>query len=421
MGVSKSGQVAVIGAGIVGVATAIWLQRAGHRVVLIDREGPAAGASAGNAGLLAASAVVPVPVPGLWRKAPAMALSPDQPLFVNWRRLPLLLPFLARYLAQARPDRVARISAALAPILRDSLAEHQALARGTPAARWIHGCDYLFLYRDRAGYAADRFAWDTRRALGYEWEMLEGAALAARDPAIGPGFACAARLGGHGRIADPARYVGDLAAHFRAAGGRILRAEVAAVLRDDKGRLRGLHAGGAVLECRRAVLCAGIDSGGLMADLGLSVPMQSERGYHLEFWAPSVMPRDPVMVTTGKFVATPMAGRLRLAGIVEYGGLGAKPASAPLALLRRQAAAAFPGLRAERVTEWCGHRPVVADSLPLIGPVPGVKGLYAGFGHQHVGLTAGAVTGRLLAQMISGQTPNRELSAYDPARFARRR
>ena len=416
---SEGLRVAVVGAGIVGVSTAIWLQRMGHRVVLIDRTGPAAGASYGNGGVLASCSIVPVTVPGLVAKAPRMLLDPAQPLYLKWGYLPKLTPWLRRYLSHANARDAARIAAALAPLVGDSLEEHRALAQGTGAERWIVPSDYAFLYRSRAAFEADGFAWGLRRAHGFRWEELEGEALAAYDPAFGEAIGFAAKLGGHGRISDPGAYVTALAAHLAARGGEVVRAEVEDLVREGP-RVTGVRASGATIPCDAAVIATGAWSKGLAARLGLDVPLESERGYHLELWEPSVMPRSPVMVSHAKFVATPMEGRLRLAGVVEFGGLDAPPSLAPFDLLRRAARAAMPGLAWARETEWMGHRPAPADSIPLIGAVPGLEGAWMGFGHHHVGLTGGPKTGRLLSQMISGATPNVDVGAYSPSRFARR-
>jgi len=147
------------------------------------------------------------------------------------------------------------------------------------------------------------------------------------------------------------------------------------------------------------------------------VSLESERGYHIVYEGAENGPSKPFMVAAGKFVATPMQDGLRCAGVVEFGGLEAGPSRAPFALLRRQVAQAFPTLTATREEEWQGHRPAPADSLPLIGQV-GATGVYAGFGHHHIGLTGGPKTGRLIAQMITGQSPNMDMRPYDPQRFA---
>ncbi|MCB1428989.1 MAG: FAD-binding oxidoreductase [Nitratireductor sp.] len=409
--------VAVIGAGIVGVSTAIWLQRSGHDVILIDKAGPAEGASYGNGGVLASCSIVPVTVPGLLRKAPKMLFDPNQPLFLKWPYLPRLAPWLIRYLANSRADRVEHRAAAMTTLIGDSLADHQATAAGTGAERWIVPSDYLFLYNDRSHYQGDAFGWSLRRKNGFSWDTLEGADFRAYDPAFGPAINFAVRLGNHGHITDPGRYVKDLAAHVVSAGGRMIRAEVSDIAL-EQGKLVGLRAAGETIACDTAIVATGVWSGPLALKLGLKVPLESERGYHLELWEPSIMPRSPVMVASGKFVATPMQGRLRLAGIVEFGGLDAPPSRAPFELLEKNIRAAIPGISWKEKTEWMGHRPSMADSLPVIGEVPGAKGVFVGFGHDHVGLTGGPKTGRILAQLVSGQRPNANLEPFAPTRFA---
>jgi len=409
--------IVIIGAGIVGVATAIWLQREGHSVILVDRQDPGEGASHGNGGVLAACSIVPVTVPGLLAKAPRMLFDKNQPLFLKWAYLPKLLPWLRKYLAHANVADTTRIAQAMFPIVGDSLADHQALAQGTPAARYIVPSDYLYVYNSRADFQADSFGWGLRRDAGFTWDELEGAAFNTYDPSFGPHLGFAAKLADHGRISDPGAYVKALAAHAAAQGAQIRRAEVTGLVREN-GRVTGVRAGGETIACDDAVLALGAWSGPLAQALGLDVPLESERGYHLELWNPSVMPKSPVMVASGKFVATPMEGRLRLAGIVEFGGLQAAPSRRPFDLLRENIRAAMPGITWDHEVEWLGHRPAPADSIPLIGPVPGATGAWLGFGHHHVGMTGGPKTGRMLAQMISGKTLNVDVGAYSPTRFA---
>jgi D-amino-acid dehydrogenase len=408
--------VAVIGAGIVGVSTAIWLQRDDHEVILIDRADPGEGASYGNGGVLASCSIVPVTVPGLLKKTPRMLLDPDQPLFVRWQYLPRLAPWLVSYLSHCKPEETKRIAAALAPIVGESLAEHQALSRGTGGEKWVIPSDYVFVYNDRAHFEGDAFGWSLRREHGFQWNELEGGAFRDYDPVFVPSLSFAVRLPDHGRIADPGRYVKDLATHIETKGGRFIKGEVSDVVRDN-GRVCGVRLAGETIACSAVIVAAGAWSAPLARRLGVNVPLESERGYHLELWNPNRMPRSPVMIASGKFVATPMEGRLRLAGIVEFGGLDAPPSNAPFELLMKNIKAAIPGLKWEGVTKWMGHRPAPADSIPLIGEVPGIKGAFLGFGHHHVGLTGGPRTGRLLAQLVSGRTPNLDLAPYAPSRF----
>lgn len=408
--------VALIGAGIVGVSAAVWLQREGHEVVLIDRGEPGEGTSYGNGGVLASCSIVPVTVPGLMRKAPRMLFDPRQPLFLKWRHLPRLTPWLRRYLSHCTPGDVRRIAAALFGLTGDSLADHQGLAAGTGAEHFVAPSDYLYLYYDRAAFEADGFGWSIRKEFRFHWDELEGEVLRDYDSAFDPSLAFAARLSGHGRITDPGAYVKALAKHVEASGGRILRGEVTDIIREN-GKVAGVRASGETIACSAAIVTAGVWSGGLTKKLGLNVPLESERGYHIDLHEPNLMPKSPVMFAGAKFVATPMEGRLRLAGIVEFGGLAAPPSRAPFALLLRNIRAAMPDLSWRETKEWMGHRPATVDSIPVIGPAPGVEGVFLGFGHHHVGLTAGPKTGRLLAQLVSGSVPNIDLAPYAPSRF----
>ncbi|WP_425080564.1 NAD(P)/FAD-dependent oxidoreductase [Ruegeria arenilitoris] len=414
---SERKTIAIIGAGIVGVSTAVWLQRDGHDVILIDKAGPGEGTSHGNGGVLASCSIIPVTVPGLLQKAPKMLFDPSQPLFLKWGYVPKLLPWLLRYLKHANASDVERIAAALTPIVGDSLNDHKALAHGTGAEKWIVPSDYLFLYENRKHFENDALGWDIRRKHGFAWDELEGEAFHAYDPIFSNDLGFAARLGDHGHITDPGRYVKDLAAHVEDNGGKVIRAAVEDVVRDN-GKVTGVRASGTTIPCDTAIITAGVWSGPLADQLGISVPLESERGYHLELVEPSAMPKSPVMVASGKFVATPLEGRIRLAGIVEFGGLDAPPSKAPFELMRKNARAAFPGVTWKDEVEWMGHRPAPADSIPVIGEVPGIDGAYMGFGHHHIGLTGGPKTGRLLAQMIAGRLPNTDVSVYAPSRYA---
>ncbi|MEL6793477.1 MAG: FAD-dependent oxidoreductase, partial [Pseudomonadota bacterium] len=393
------------------------LRREGVDVTLIDREGPAAGTSYGNAGVLASCSMVPVTGPGLIAKAPKMLMDPMQPLFLRWGYLPRLLPWLTKYLSYANEADTRRIGAAVAGVVGDSLAEHQALAAGTDAAKYVVESDYTFAYADRAAFEADWLAWDIRREAGVEWTEMEGAAFQDYDPVVPADFGYGVACGDHGRISDPGAYVKALAAAAEALGARFAKGAVEDIAREN-GAVTGIRVAGETIACDRVVIATGVWSGALTRKLGLKIPLEAERGYHIELWEPSFAPSQPLMIASGKFVMTPMDGRLRLAGMVEFGGLERSPQRAPFDLLRRNIKAAFPTLTWSEETEWMGHRPAPADSIPVIGEAPGLKGAWMGFGHHHIGLTGGPKTGRLLAQMIAGRTPNIDMSVYAPSRYA---
>lgn len=414
--------IAIIGAGIVGISTAIWLQRDGHDVIVLDKAGPAEGASYGNAGVLASCSIVPVTAPGLIQKAPGMVLNPDSPLFLRWSYLPKLLPWLTRYLSHCSPEETRRIAAALNLVIGDSLDQHLQLARGTRAEKWIAPSDYVFAYADRKAYEADAFTWAIRKAEGFKWDEMDRDAFKAYDPAFagtsGPGsIGFAARLGDHGHIKDPGAYVKDLARHFEDQGGSVRKTEVLDFVETD-GKLSAVATSDGLVACSKAIVATGAWSGKLTRKLGLKIPLESERGYHIELYDSSIMPKVPTMVASGKFVATPMDGRLRCAGIVEFGGLDAPPSEKPFELLLKRITGALPGLTWSRMEKWMGHRPAPSDSIPLIGEVPGRPGTFTAFGHHHVGLTGGPKTGRIIADMISNRRSNIDLKPFRPDRFA---
>ena len=417
----KKKTIAVIGAGIVGISAAIWLQRDGHNVVIIDKQGPAAGASYGNGGVLAACAIIPVNAPGLIKSAPAMLLRPDSPLFLRWSYLPKLIPWLLKYLSRANAGDTRHVAKALTQILHDSLEQHQALARGTGAEEWLKPSDYLFVYRNRTEFEKEEFAWAVRHEMGFKWQELDEEALNNYDPIFKGTRKFAVRLKGHGIISDPGKYVEALARHFEQQGGKIVIAKA-----DDIVRHRGVVVGVKIskgqsakdqIDCDSVILAAGVWSKKLSEKLGAQTPLEAERGYHIELINPSAMPRSALMLASGKFVITPMEGRIRCAGIVEFGGLEAPASKRPVELLKKQVREAMPGLTWERVEEWMGHRPATTDSIPFIGPYKNVEGAYAAFGHHHIGLTGGPKTGRMIADMVANKKINIDVDPYAVSRF----
>ncbi len=411
-----SQHVIVIGAGIVGASTALWLLRAGQKVTVIDRAGWGAGTSHGNGGVLAAAAMVPVTGPGLVRKAPGMLFRRDDPLFLRWSYLPRLLPWLRKYLSHANDSDTRRIAAGLAPIVSDAVSQHHALADGTAAAAYLENSDYSFAYRARSGFENEAYTWGLRAQHGFMPELRDGDAVRAYAPFLAKDIACTATLADHGYVRDPGGYVRALGQEVSNLGGTFVQADVIdfdttddtfrAVL-TDQGPVAG----------DTAVLTTGVWSKPLMQKLGISVPLESERGYHIVFKGAKGGPDHPMMIASGKFVATPMAEGLRCAGVVEFGGLDAGPSKAPFDLLRRHTKATFPNMTWDDEVEWQGHRPAPADSLPLIGEIRNSK-IFTGFGHHHIGLTGGPKTGRLLSQLITGAMPNMDMTPYAPARFA---
>lgn len=402
----------VIGAGITGLSSAIWLQRRGWQVELVDRVAPGdpAQASYGNAGLLARGSILANSEPGMLLKVPGMLLDGDSPLFLRWRYLPRLLPWFMRFIHAGRAANFNATVARLDALVSDTIEQHMALAEGGPAARHIRLGEYSYLYRDRAAYAAEAAGTALKKQYGLKSYTLDGAALAEHTPGLGPRYGFMSVYPDYGWITDPGQYMRDLAEGFVAKGGKLRLAEVRAITPGAPASIA--LADGTVLSAKRLVLCAGAHSQKLLNRQGPRLWLEAERGYHLFLRKPSFMPKNPMMVEDAKCVITPMAQGLRIAGIAEYATLDAPRGTAPLALLRKRIEQVFPSLQYESADEWMGQRPSTPDGLPYLGEDAKLPGIISAFGSQHIGLTIGPRLGRMVADIAEGARPNRDATPY---------
>ena len=436
----------VIGGGFVGLASALHLQRIGRRVILVDRAaiGRASAASYGNAGTMATYACLPVNSPSLLRKLPSMLLLDETgPLSIKpSAHLASMLPWASLFAWNCRPAAVERIAAALGALLSRAESGYEAVWKQADVdldrAMGAHASDgaaapyavrqgqgHLFLMRTEAAMKESEAAAALRARLvpGLRVQTLSQDEVLALEPALSAS-SCA---GGAWFFPDvwylnePAALLRALAAGFERCGGE-LRAGAAAVA------IRGADGGGAsvaledgsLLPADEVVIAAGAHSAALVAgSLGEFCPLDTERGYHVAF-APGSEQRLSRAVTDpiAGWIATPMAGGLRVAGKVELGGLGAPPSAARWSQLEREARAEIDGVGA-RVTasDWMGFRPTMPDSLPVIGRSRALPCVFFAFGHQHVGWTLGGITGQLIAELVQGRQPSVDLSPYSLGRF----
>ncbi len=408
--------VLVVGAGIVGISSAIWLQRAGYRVLVVDRLGPASGASHGNAGVLAAGSIMPVPNPSLIKKLPLMLLSSNSPLFFKISYLPKLLPFLLGYLSYSSAKSVEKYAKAMAPLIHDSVQQHISLARGTEAEKFIKEVDYCFGYETEKDFSLDHSVWDLRKELGFKSEICGGNEFSKVDPFYDGLFDVVVRSKNHGKISDPGKYIAALSEHFISQGGDLIISSVHDIVLSGHNSVRTVIDGDTITS-DKVVIASGAWSKNLIKKFGIKIPLESERGYHIEFTKPKLYPTLPMMVNSKKFVITPMNGRIRAAGLVEFAGLKAGSRRGPVKLLRTQMKNLFPNLKYEQEIEWLGHRPALTDSLPMLGHIDQEKRVFLAFGHQHLGLTAGAKTGRIVTDLIMEKNINLDVLSYRPDRF----
>lgn len=408
--------VIVVGAGICGVSTAIYLNRMGYKVSLIDKGKPGMGASYGNSGLLAQWAVDPVASPDLWRIGPKYLANKNSPLFIKWGYMPRMLPWLIRFLSNATDKGARHVVGSLGPLLSDAVDQHKSLVQNTPLDGWVRDSKISFVYKNKKHFDSDAFSWKMKKTAGLIPKAVTGDAVQEEEPILGNNYRYLAVLEGQGHITDPGQYVAKLADHFISLGGRVISAQVHDLQKNTDGRVSGINTDIGTIPCDFAVITAGIWSKELTKKLGLKIPLEAERGYHVIFKNPSVLPRNPLLMVDGKFGVNSMDMGLRCAGTVELGDHKSGPSIAPIKLIKNHARRAFPKLTFSESQEWMGFRPSTPDSLPVIGEIEN-SGIFVGFGHQHVGLTAGPKTGYLLSQMVAGQNPNMDLSAFNPSRF----
>lgn len=406
-------EVAVIGAGVIGLAIAERLTAEGRDVVLVDPADPGSGASYGNAGTIADYAVMPVGSPDVLKNLPSLLFDGNSPLAIRRAALPSLAPWLLRFAAQSLPAGTRRNAAAIAALVADACPSWQALAHRIDGAAILQNRGCLYLYETAKAFRAAETDMAFRRSLGISVELVSPDTLATMEPGLPRVEGGAAFFPKAVFMSDPGQMVGLLATHVTARA-RIVRATAMGMERQVDGMI--VHGPGLRLHARSVVIAAGAHSRALAASAGDRVPLDTERGYHVEWDMPTPRLSRPACPTTRGFYLCPMDGRLRVAGTVELGGLTAPPSPHRIAKLIEGARAIFPDLPAPS-REWMGFRPSMPDSLPVIGPSRAGRDVIHAYGHGHIGLTLAPITARLVADLVAGRTPSVDLAPYLPTRF----
>ena len=406
----------VIGAGVAGLSTALYLRRAGVAVAVLDPLGPAGGASFGNAGLLSPDTAVPIALPGMLRKVPGWLTDPLGPLSVRPSYFPRALPWLLRWIESGRLHRVLAISDAMRALHRESLDCWQELLGPALYRDLIRPAGQVQVWEGEADTANAGVERQVRERHGIRAEALGADDLRQMFPGIAREVTRGLLVPGNGFTVSPQRSVQTLGELFRQEGG-VLIAERAMKLVPREGGGWMVMTNLANRSSDHVVVAAGAWSRQLLDPLGIKVALETERGYHAMLFAPEVMPTLPISNKTRAFGLTPMEDGLRVAGTVEISGLDAPPNEERAKILVQHARRMFPALTGTQVRYWMGFRPSTPDSLPILGDVPGRPGLHLVLGHGHFGMTGGPPSGRLVARMITGQAPGIDPAPYAAQRF----
>lgn len=409
--------VIVLGAGIVGVSVALHLRQRGFDVVLVDRRAPGEETSFGNAGLIEASSVVPYAFPRDWRTVLRYARNGSTALRYDVRSLPSYARWLARFWWESAPIRLQAAARDMLPLIGRSVAEHEAFIERAGLADLVRPTGWLEAYR--AADAFEREALDAQRIAathGLDVRILDRAGLSGVEASLGSGYAGAIHWTDPRSVSDPGALTKGYARLFEREGGRIVRGDATTL--EQHGAAWRVQTNDGPIEAEAAVVALGAWSDRVLRPLGYRVPLMAKRGYHMHYESTAKAPLlRPVVDIEGGYVVAPMRRGLRLTTGVELAGRDRPPNPVQLDLAERAARPVFGLGRRLDDTPWLGLRPCTPDMRPVIGPAERHPGLWFAFGHAHHGLTLGPVTGRLLAEMMTGETPFTDPAPYRVGRF----
>lgn len=409
-------QVIVIGAGVVGLSTALAAQARGLSVTVIDREGPAAGASAGNAGAFAFTDILPLASPGIMKKAPRWLLDPLGPLSVPPSYALNIAPWLYRFWRACSPRAVAASTAAQTALMDLSKAELEPFLTRSGTHNMLEKRGNLQVYEGDAEFRASFDGWKARADHGIEFHHMNAAEMAAIQPGLSPRFTHGTFTPGWYSIADPKLYTLALADKFRADGGNLLTGQVTAINPANSGATV-LLADGQTLAADKVVLCAGAFSHRIARTLGERIPLETERGYNTTLPPDAFDLRTQLTFGGHGFVVTRLSTGIRVGGAVELGGLDLPPNYKRSDAMLKKAKSFLPDLNPTGGVQWMGFRPSLPDSLPAIGTARATPHVIYAFGHGHLGLTQSAGTARLVADLLTGARPAIDLTPFSPQRF----
>lgn len=408
--------VIVIGAGVVGLSAALAAQARGLSVVVLDRDGPAAGASAGNAGAFAFTDILPLASPGILRKAPKWLLDPLGPLTVPPAYALRIVPWMFRFWRACSPRRMAQSTAAQTALMDLSKAELEPFLHQTGTRAMLRKEGNLQVYESQAELNASLPGWQARADHGIEFRHLDAAAMSDLQPGLAPRFTHGTFTPGWYSIADPKLYTLALAEDFRQKGGVIERVEIDSLTpQGDSVELKGRD--GSSRRAAQVVIAAGAFSHLIAKNLGERIPLETERGYNTTLLPDAFDLRTQVTFGGHGFVVSRLSTGIRVGGAVELGGLKLPPNFRRSEAMLQKARTFLPGLKSEGGVQWMGFRPSLPDSLPAIGRARQAPRVVHAFGHGHLGLTQSAGTARIVADLLTGQTAPIDITPFSPQRF----
>ncbi|RCS23640.1 FAD-binding oxidoreductase [Phyllobacterium salinisoli] len=409
-------EIIIIGAGIVGISIAAFLAEAGHQVLVIDRTGICEETSSGNAAALAFSDILPLASKGVLAKMPGWLLDPLGPLTIRPSYLPKLVPWLYRFWRASGASAQANSLRAQAMMMQLAETEMLSLMQRAGLSSMLREDGSLELYESEAELKAAQPGWDAREKVGIAYWHIRGRELAEYQPGLSPRFVVGSFVPDWKTVSDPKLLGQALWAYAERAGARFTKGDVKGLAASDGSSVIRL-ADGRALSAGKLIIAAGAWSHQLAQQCGDIIPLETERGYNTTLPAGSFDLRRQLIFSGHGFVMTPLESGIRVGGAVEFGGLRLPPKYARAEAMLKKAGTFLPGLQTGGGRQWMGYRPSLPDSLPAIGKAKDLPNVFYAFGHGHLGLTQSAATGRLIRDLVSGQTPAIDLTPFNPQRF----
>ena len=414
--VPGAGSVLVLGAGIVGVASALALQRDGFAVTLLDRGRPGEACSLGNAGHLGTASVLPQAAPGIARTVPRLLRDPQGPLAVHWRYVARNLPWFVSFLRAGERGTAERTAATIAVLLAEVGRAYAPLLRDAGADDLVTPSGLLHVFSTEAALRGGRWGYDLRRRLGIAVRDLDAEETRALEPCLAGPIAGGVLLPDVATVRDPLELTRRLVSLFEQRGGTVMQAPAQRLLVED-GQARGvLTASGDLVRADLVLLSAGAWSQRFASRLGVRVPVVAERGYHVMVQGSNAPVRQPLLLAERRVAVTPMRTGLRLTAMAEFADPDAAPDHDRAWRTIAGAEDMLPGATARVATRWVGSRPSTPDGRPIIGRAPGVGNVLLAYGHGHLGMTLAAVTGELVSDLAAGRPPRLDLAPFAPDR-----
>jgi D-amino-acid dehydrogenase len=405
----------IVGGGIVGVCCSYALRRAGFIVTLIEKDEPGRAASYGNSGSIGLSSSPPLGTPGMFKDVPRMLLDPMHAFVIRWRHLPRAVPWFLKLARTLKPEKIEAIAKARAMLLGHAGQSYDDLLAEIGRPEIIHKTGLLFAYETDEAFSGAQYGVELRRRTGIEVRAMDSGTMRDLEPALSDKAQRGLFLPNVRTTTHPLHLTEAILAAFIARGGRLVKEAVVGFERNGSN-VTAVKTDRERHPCDVAVISAGAWSRDLVKLLGDRTPLESERGYHIMIDGARNLPRIPVVSGERNVSITTMDDGLRMTTMAEFAAIDAPPDHERAMRIFKAAAGLIRDLELKVASRWVGSRPSTPDSLPVIGRSPRARNVLYAFGHGHLGVTFGAITGKLIAQMARDERPNIDVSLFRPDR-----